>query len=249
MAQPKLQQEPTMEEILASIRRIIDSGEDAGRSPGYRSPQTRESAQNRSDETRQQPSGHREDDWYQREDERASEPVIVSRHHAGDGPAAASEEPAQPEPVRQEPPMAEQQVYRVEEQAQPAPEEPSYRQEPSHEGASDDRQSSFQAVYPGTMGEVARQVREASGQFEPGDEQDASEAAGDDAPLLSAESEMRISEALRELSFALEREGARSIEEIVAEELRPLLSNWLETHMPSIVENVVARELERMRRR
>ncbi|TNB46682.1 DUF2497 domain-containing protein [Martelella lutilitoris] len=247
MAQPKLQQEPTMEEILASIRRIIDSGEDAGRSPGYRSSQPRESAENRSDEARRS-TGHGEENWYQRDEERPSEPVIMSRHHAADEPAV----PEQSEPVRQEPPMAEQQVYRSEE-AQAAPAEPAYREEASAEAPSEAGQP-FQAVYPGTMGEVARQVRAASGQFDANEQQDSREAMGaaeseDDAPLLSAESEMRISEALRELSSALEREGARSIEEIVAEELRPLLSDWLETHMPAIVENVVARELERMRRR
>ncbi len=245
MAQPKLQQEPTMEEILASIRRIIDSGEDAGRSPGYRSSQPRESAEVRSDEARQ-PTAHGEEDWYQRDADRPSEPVIMSRHHAADE-AVASE---QDEPVRQEPPMAEQQVYHSEE-TQAA--EPVYREEASGE-ASFDTGPSSQAVYPGTMGEVARQLRAATGQFDAHEQQNAPEAAGpaeseDDAPLLSAESELRISEALRELSAALEREGARSIEEIVAEELRPLLSDWLETHMPSIVENVVARELERMRRR
>lgn len=242
-----------MEEILASIRRIIDSGEDAGRSPGYRSSQPRASEQVRDDDARQ-PTGERDEDWYQRDDERSSEPVIVSRHHSTEEPVAAPHQPERAEPARHEQPMVEQpmveqQVYRGE-HAEPAaePELPPHGEELSHEEESGDRQS-FQAVYPGTMGEVARQVREATGQFHAHEDQDAVTPEGDDASLLSAESEMRISEALRELSFALEREGARSIEEIVAEELRPLLSTWLETHMPSIVENVVARELERMRRR
>ncbi|MET3599874.1 PopZ family protein [Martelella mangrovi] len=223
-----------MEEILASIRRIIDSGEDAGRSPGYRSSQPRDAGPNPGDsEDAPQSHDQMDESWYQREEQPVHEPVIVSRHHAADEPVAP-EEPQSPEPTQFAPHEAEQQVYGEAEQhaAHDAVEETAAEQP-------------FQAVYPGTMGEVARQVREASGQIHEAETEDS--AVSNDEPLLSGESEVRISEALRELSAALEREGARGIEEIVAEELRPLLSQWLETHMPSIVENAVARELERMR--
>ena len=203
MAQPKMQQEPTMEEILASIRRIIDSGEEQGAAErGLRS--SRYDDEGASGAT--QPSTSAEEgNWHEPV---VRDPVVVSHtgtsempHHAEAGDDQP-DEPQQAEAVRAE-----------------AAEPP-------------------QEVYPGSLSEVAAQVRAASA--EPDDEDEA---------LLSVDTEKRIGEALRELSVALEREGTRSIEEIVAEELRPLLRAWLDTHMPSIVETMVAKEIERMRKR
>jgi cell pole-organizing protein PopZ len=43
--------------------------------------------------------------------------------------------------------------------------------------------------------------------------------------------------------------GAISVEEIVRQELRPLLAAWLNANLPRIVEEAVAREMERVRSR
>jgi hypothetical protein len=37
-----------------------------------------------------------------------------------------------------------------------------------------------------------------------------------------------------------------SIEDVVREELRPLLKEWLDTHLPAITERVVRSEIERL---
>lgn len=41
----------------------------------------------------------------------------------------------------------------------------------------------------------------------------------------------------------------RTLEDVVSELLRPLLKNWLDTHLPSIVEEAVKAEVERIARR
>ena len=42
------------------------------------------------------------------------------------------------------------------------------------------------------------------------------------------------------------RPGGPSLEEIVREELRPLLKEWLDAHLPALVERVVRAEIERV---
>jgi hypothetical protein len=37
-----------------------------------------------------------------------------------------------------------------------------------------------------------------------------------------------------------------SLEDVVREELRPLLKEWLDTHLPAITERVVRSEIERL---
>lgn len=213
MAQPKMQQEPTMEEILASIRRIIDSGEDGARDAGVRHEAGAGSTEQDAGDFRYEEADREAeaaDDSAAWPDARR-DPVVVSRTHG-----------ARFEPV-----------------AAPQPEEDAASQGPADE----------QAVYPGSMHEVAQQVRAATAEpvesetpaMETGVETAAMEG------LLSQNSEQRIGEALQELSRALQQEGARSIEEIVAEELKPLLREWLDEHMPGIVENMVAKEIERLR--
>ncbi|AJY46747.1 PopZ family protein [Martelella endophytica] len=199
MAQPKMQQEPTMEEILASIRRIIDSGEEQGAERGTRGSRYEEPAA-------ELPEAEA-DEW---QTPANRDPVVVSRTYSGE----------------------------VDMPAAPEAEEPAVADQPEMRETS-------QAVYPGSLSEVAAQVRAASAS-----EPEAEEVpSADDDALLSSDTERRIGDALRELSAALEQEGARSMEEIVAEELRPLLREWLEEHMPSIVETMVAKEIERMRKR
>jgi len=251
MAQPKLQQEPSMEEILASIRRIIDSGDDVGRSPRTAGP--RDNAAAPREESYRAPEAYRQRDHdagnaspAEQDPEPFGNNAFVSRRPAftfdddslpsNETEATHGEEAEQPFEADREP-VTHQAPEQQERQATPRP----------HPLERD-------AVYPGTIGEVARQVREATG----GAHEPTSAARADDADqsprieerqdsLLSSDSEQRIGNALHTLSDALDREGARKIEEIVVAELRPLLRDWIEEHMPSIVEEMVGKEIERMR--
>ncbi|OYV28547.1 MAG: hypothetical protein B7Z81_15675 [Acidocella sp. 20-61-6] len=49
----------------------------------------------------------------------------------------------------------------------------------------------------------------------------------------------------QERAVAVSRMGT-TIEDIVREELRPVLKAWLDTHLPSLVERIVRAEIERV---
>jgi cell pole-organizing protein PopZ len=49
-----------------------------------------------------------------------------------------------------------------------------------------------------------------------------------------------------EKSVTVSRHGGLTIEDIVREEIKPLLKAWLDTHLPSLVERVVRSEIERV---
>lgn len=239
MAQPKLQQEPSMEEILASIRRIIDSGDDVGRSPRA----ARDNAAAPREESYRAPEAYRQRD-----------------HDAGDASPSAQD----PEPfgdnsfVSRRPAFTFDDDSRPSNEAEAAPgeevEQPFEAKQEPQPAAPRSHPLERDAVYPGTIGEVARQVREATGGAHEADNtartDDVDHSPRDEdgqEHLLSSVSEQRIGNALHALSDALDREGARKIEEIVVAELRPLLREWIEEHMPSIVEEMVGKEIERMR--
>ncbi|WP_246710437.1 PopZ family protein [Martelella soudanensis] len=232
------------------MRRIIDSGDDVGRSPRAAGPRDNAAA------PRENRYGDHEPQRQQERDHDTREPPVADQdpEPIGDNdfisrrPAFTfdddREQPRQAD-ARQDSGLAEQET--PETGQTPLAPEPQARQSvsPGPHPLEFDRQ----AVYPGTIGEVARQVREATGgahqESDAGGE--ASEPTSHQDGLLSAGSEQRIGNALHALSDALDREGARRIEEIVVEELRPLLRDWIEEHMPSIVEEMVGKEIERMR--
>ncbi len=43
--------------------------------------------------------------------------------------------------------------------------------------------------------------------------------------------------------------GARTIEDLVKEVMRPMIKEWLDEHLPALVERLVGREIDRMARR
>ncbi len=43
--------------------------------------------------------------------------------------------------------------------------------------------------------------------------------------------------------------GARTIEDLVKEVMRPMIKEWLDAHLPALVERLVGREIDRMARR
>ncbi|MBY0337941.1 MAG: DUF2497 domain-containing protein [Acetobacteraceae bacterium] len=50
----------------------------------------------------------------------------------------------------------------------------------------------------------------------------------------------------QERTAPVTRSGGPSIEDVVREEMRPLLKEWLDTHLPAIVERLVKAEIERV---
>lgn len=81
---------------------------------------------------------------------------------------------------------------------------------------------------------------------------DAPTPRGSPAGIVSEATRRRASAALAPLA-----EGARqhptprgpSLEDVVIEQLKPMLARWLDEHLPTIVERVVERELRALTRR
>ena len=68
--------------------------------------------------------------------------------------------------------------------------------------------------------------------------------------LLSRDAEAAASAAFGVLASSLASgSGGRTIEEIVSDMLKPMLKDWLDENLPSLVERLVAEEIERVSRR
>jgi len=73
-----------------------------------------------------------------------------------------------------------------------------------------------------------------------------------DAPLMSAQTEALASAALANLSGALSSTTKienNSLEAIVREMLRPMLRDWMDRNLPTLVERLVEQEIERLARK
>lgn len=69
------------------------------------------------------------------------------------------------------------------------------------------------------------------------------------APAAAAAAAASVSELLRAVSTertAVVTRGGPSIEDVVREEIRPLLKAWLDAHLPPMVERLVRAEIERV---
>ncbi len=67
-------------------------------------------------------------------------------------------------------------------------------------------------------------------------------------PILSEATERQVSSAFEDLSFAIRNEQRRSFDEIAQEIMRPLLQDWLDNNLPTLVERLVREEIERVAR-
>jgi uncharacterized protein len=73
-------------------------------------------------------------------------------------------------------------------------------------------------------------------------------AEEDEGPLLSPASGEAISGAFGTLAHTLLEQNARTLEDVVTAMLQPMLKQWLDDNLPSIVERKVREEIERVSR-
>ncbi|WP_306455020.1 DUF2497 domain-containing protein [Pseudovibrio flavus] len=66
--------------------------------------------------------------------------------------------------------------------------------------------------------------------------------------LLSDQANQAVSSSFNGLATTLLSQNARTLEDLVAEMLRPMLKSWLDQHLPSMVERLVQQEIERISR-
>lgn len=219
MAQPatSAQREPSMEEILASIRRIIEDNEPARPEPDFeRYDAAIGPAAN--DPARSEAFGSRSED--------AVEPASISVE-------SRFELPDVEEPTEIEPELEAALSQSVEQEAR-------WQADSRWDVPSVDDLPTVDT--PGSIFLAP--------------ELDQPKAAEPPAPariepkpsILSEQAERQVAAAFGELSEAFAASRRRSFDEIAEEMMRPMLQDWLDNNLPTLVERLVREEIERIAR-
>jgi len=244
MTQPAKVQEPSMEEILASIRRII--ADDEAKPPVPEKPAAAAPPE-------------------------AAKPA--ARPVAEKPPAAAAPKPAPPKPTPAPPPPPPAAAAAASnnqddidallaglDQAT-SPEEirpPQAAAEPEVLELTDDMavptpptppppRPSFQTVEPSDDIEFAEVVSRAS--HRPVFEAPVFETpVAPQQAILSQSTVSAVESAFNTLAHTVLSNNARTLEDLVKEMLRPMLKSWLDDNLPGLVERIVKAEIERVSR-
>ena len=238
MAQPNVAREPSMDEILASIRKIIENNEaqpdlaaDAGEDEGFAI--TTESHASLMDHPAVV-------DRFHSEEQRAAAPSF-QRSEPGQGGQPALSLADVAARVRA---ASERHVAANRENAEPVAIEP----EPAHEESPLIAARLTETSRPALIETVEPAIEEAvvaapvQAVVEP-------IAAGRDiAALISPAVGERVAQSFGALAEAIDAGPRRSFDEIAEDMLRPMLQEWLDDNLPTLVERLVREEIERVAR-
>lgn len=67
-------------------------------------------------------------------------------------------------------------------------------------------------------------------------------------PIISAEAERQVAKSFEHLQVALHEERGTSLAALTEEMVRPMLQDWLDNNLPTMVERLVREEIERVSR-
>ena len=239
MSDQNAQQEPSMEEILASIRRIIseDGDEDNAAAPEAEAEAPEpvaadpEPVAEAPEPVEEAVAPEPEEDVLELTDEVQDDGTVVSLN-AGD--PVAEEEPAEEEPVE----TAEAEDAELE--MVDADEEPA-------EDAMEEEIMAEAEPEP-----APEPVPESAPQSEPVEALAAKAAdrlVSDQPAMTSVSSLSALAAAVDTHRRAVDPSiGPRTIEDLVKDVMRPMIREWLDANLPSLVERMVGREIERMTR-
>jgi cell pole-organizing protein PopZ len=108
---------------------------------------------------------------------------------------------------------------------------------------------------PSPMPDAAPQFRTIDGSFDVSYEEAAERPApqrpsdgGERAQLMSRETSAAVDSAFNTLAQTVLVQNARTLEDLVREMLRPMLKSWLDDNLPGMVERLVRAEIERVSR-
>ncbi|MCL6707933.1 PopZ family protein [Pseudomonas sp. R2.Fl] len=240
MAQPGVAREPSMEEILASIRKIIESNDPgAEKSLGGAVP----------------PLYDEEDDEISLTiDEQTSTTATMfpaNDHLAAPQQAApaVAPEPARNVSLADLAARVRATVDRAELEpmaAEPVPAQSALRQSPPPVDSPlmPSRLASLRS--PSAPVEPAPQMMPSFPA--PAQSSPVAEETRPAAGLLSAEPGALVARSFGELAAALDGRQRRSLDEMAEEMLRPMLREWLDDNLPTLVERLVREEIERVAR-
>jgi hypothetical protein len=221
MTQPAKAQEPSMEEILASIRRIIADDDTT------KSPQAASAPESPAAQPAPIPAVPPRNP--------ATRPTLVEPN-AFDPPPPPPAAPPEPAPV---PPthgagddvapdileLTESMTAAVPESSAPGPEmeAPPAAQFRTIDGSSDISFDDAPSPPPRALRDLQPQ-------------------------LLSRETSSAVDSAFNTLAQTVLVQNARTLEDLVREMLRPMLKSWLDENLPGMVERLVRAEIERVAR-
>ncbi|WJR75000.1 DUF2497 domain-containing protein [Bradyrhizobium sp. NP1] len=262
MTQPAKVQEPSMEEILASIRRII-ADDEAKPAASDKAPSAAPAAPAKAEK----PAPPRPSVMADippapmppaaAAPKPAATPAPTPTPPAPAPPAAPSasnqansqddidallsglDEATSADEVR--PPQADGEVFELtDEMAMPAPPPPP-RQSPP-------QQPSFQRVEPQDDLEFAESAAARSISRQPVFEPPPAAAPPPSQAILSQSTVSAVESAFNTLAHTVLSNNARTLEDLVKEMLRPMLKAWLDDNLPGLVERIVKAEIERVSR-
>ncbi|MBC7313919.1 MAG: DUF2497 domain-containing protein [Rhizobium sp.] len=279
MAQPSVAREPSMEEILASIRRIIESNDPGGSQSVSSSlpPVYGDDADEVDGDIRLTID---DEDAYA-----AAEMVAANDAGPVPGPAPVAPQPAVEGDraknisladlaarVRSASERVERPSFIETALAEPAVQAPR-AENPTMTGRMADLRAAADPRPAEPRGEMPRMQPEAytneKSEFEAAAMADVEEAAlavvqpeaepvraapvppenGQDLrALVSAATVEQVSRSFGELAAVLDGQQRRSLDEMAEEMLRPMLQEWLDDNLPTLVERLVREEIERVAR-
>jgi cell pole-organizing protein PopZ len=245
MTQPAKVQEPSMEEILASIRRIIADDEakppPAERAPGPVAvpeppkaekpapPPARPAAMTDIPPSKIAPAAPAK---AAPPHPAPPPPTPAASNNQDDIDALLSglDEATSPEEIR--PPQPEAEVFELtDEMAVPSVAPP---------------QPSFQRVEPQDDIEFTESAASRAINRQPAYDPPSFEAPSQ--PILSQSTVSAVESAFNTLAHTVLSNNARTLEDLVKEMLRPMLKSWLDDNLPGMVERIVKAEIERVSR-
>lgn len=232
MSQAAKAQEPSMEEILASIRRIIadDESKPAAKAPEPAPPPAPPAAAKPAPAPPAEPEAMSQDD--------IDAMLAGFDSAAADAPApAAPPEPAataSPEPAMEEDEPADADVLDLTEAMQAPPEAlAGFRKIEAHQDVV------FTDPPPRPAPQPARTVSPPE-RYEP--------VRATAESLLSEHAHAAVTSHFGSLAHTVLAQNARTLDDLVREMLRPMLKAWLDDNLPTIVERLVRAEIERVSR-
>jgi uncharacterized protein len=257
MTQPAKVQEPSMEEILASIRRIIADDEakpaatEKAASPAAAKPEPPAAKEPAAQPAAKQPA--------------VKAPVMKDIPPSAIAPAAKPAAAKAAPPPAPEPPAANNSQDDIdamlasldaatpEEEIRPAqPESEVF--ELTDEMALPDppaAESSFHKIDPQDDIEFTESAAARPLNRPPAYEPPPFESAAAAAPaqqMLSRSTVSAVESAFNSLANTVLSNNARTLEDLVKEMLRPMLKSWLDDNLPGLVERIVKAEIERVSR-
>ncbi|MBU4530726.1 MAG: PopZ family protein [Hoeflea sp.] len=254
MGQAGAQREPSMEEILASIRRIIENNEPALDGSHV---EAREENAHHFDADGDYAEDHASDEARNeapteiRQEEPVARPVslaevaalarAIPRHQEArtEEQASASQAPATPAPENPAPANSLSDMAEIDDAAAEELRDALMSNEPV-QAPVEIETASAEAEQPEQTGQRANDMHSV--------EHQSAGHSQSNGQLVSLHTGEKVAAAFGELDAAIAAGQSRSFDEIAEEMLRPMLTQWLDDNLPTLVERLVREEIERVSR-